>query len=88
MTLEESQLIDKYEVLFAQAGWKELVEDLAQKRVSMAQGLLEGADPDIYKVGVTRGLAAGYQYIIGLENHISAWKSANNEDLPDVDNGQ
>lgn len=83
MTQEESKLIDQYEVLFAQSGWKELVNDLSNKRLQMAQSLME-ARSDISEVSFTRGIAAGYQYVIGLENFISQYKAQQSEtELPD-----
>lgn len=81
MTVEESKLIDTYEILFAQTGWKELVNDLSSKRLQMAQGLME-ARSDIDQVNFTRGLAAGYQYIIGLEEFIRQYK--HQQELPDA----
>lgn len=81
MTAEESHLIDKYEVLFAQDGWKELVNDLSSKRQQMALSLMEGRS-DIDQVNFTRGLAAGYQYVIGLEEFIRQYK--HQQDLPDA----
>lgn len=84
MTAEESKLIDQYEVLFAQSGWKELVSDLSSKRLQMAQSLMEGRS-DIDQVNFTRGLAAGYQYIIGLEEFITKYKQESN--LPEVGDG-
>lgn len=80
MTIDETKLIDKYEVLFAQDGWKELVNDLSSKRLQMAQGLME-ARSDIDQVNFTRGLGAGYQYIIGLEEFIRQYKVQ--QELPD-----
>lgn len=81
MTLDEQKLIDKYEILFAQDGWKELVIDLSSKRQQMAQSLMEGRS-DIDQVNFTRGLAAGYQYIIGLEEFIEQYKVQ--QSLPDA----
>lgn len=84
MTAEESKLIDQYEVLFSQSGWKELVSDLSSKRLQMAQNLVDSrSDQD--QVNFTRGVAAGYQYVIGLEEYIRAYKE--NTNLPDVDYG-
>ena len=81
MTPENAKLIDQYEILFAQEGWKELVSDLSSKRLQMAQSLMEGRS-DIDQVNFTRGLAAGYQYIIGLEEFINQYKAQQN--LPDA----
>lgn len=85
MTKEEADLIDRYEILFAQAGWKELVEDLSSKRRSMADSLLNSSS-SIEQVNFTRGLAAGYQYILGLEGLISQAKeqAAEATALPDL----
>lgn len=80
MTKEEADLIDKYEILFAQAGWKELVEDLSSKRRTMADSLLASSST-IEQVNFTRGLAAGYQYIIGLEGMV---ERAKEQALPDL----
>jgi hypothetical protein len=85
MTPQEVELIDKYEVLFAQAGWKELVEDLTQKRAAMASALLDGTS-GIDQVNFTRGLAAGYQYMIALEDWVAkAKEQAKDQELPDVE---
>lgn len=84
MTSEEAKLIDKYEMLFAQEGWKELVSDLSSKRLQMAQSLMEGRS-DIDQVNFTRGMAAGYQYVVGLEEFITKYKQET--DLPDLNNG-
>lgn len=81
MTTDHSKLIDQYEILFAQSGWRELVDDLTNKRIQMAQTLLESRS-DIDQVSFTRGIAAGYQYVIGLEEFIKQYKSQ--QELPDV----
>lgn len=80
MSLEQSILIDKYERLFAEEGWKELVSDLNEKRGQLASNLLNSASK-IEEVFFQRGLAAGYQYVLGLEGTVERIKQ---QSLPDV----
>lgn len=80
MTTDPTKLIDIYEHLFAEAGWKELIEDLSQKREDLKASLLDSS-MSFDQVQFYRGLAAGYRYIVGLEGMIETVK---NQSLPDV----
>lgn len=84
MIADQIQLIDIYEHLFAEKGWKELIEDLSQKREDLKSTLLDSSMP-FDQVQFYRGLAAGYRYIIGLETTIEQVKEQNRlGGLPDV----
>lgn len=76
----QAELIDKYERLFAEEGWKELVGDLTEKRTNLANNLINSASK-IEEVFFQRGLAAGYQYVLGLESQVEYIKK---QSLPDV----
>lgn len=80
MITDPTKLIDIYEHLFAEPGWRELIEDLSQKREDLKSTLLDSS-MTFDNVQFYRGLAAGYRYIIGLEGMIETVK---NQSLPDV----
>lgn len=73
MTLQESQLVDKYERLFAEAGWKELIDDLGQKREAIKDLLADTKTP-FDQVCYERGRLEGYRYITSLEALVSQFK--------------
>lgn len=78
--MEHDKLIDIYEHLFAEAGWKEVVEDLVDKKDSIKESLIDGT-LSFEKTQFLRGLAAGYEYIIGLESTIEEVKRSNDADI-------
>lgn len=86
MTLEEAQLIDKYERLFAEEGWKELVEDFKERRRTTAERLLSGSDT-FDRIQFARGQNSVWTYIVELEAIVESAKQnqlPGAEDLPDV----
>ena len=80
MITDPTKLIDTYEHLFAEPGWKELVEDLNQKREDLKSTLLDSS-MTFEQVQFYRGLAAGYRYITSLESMV---EQAKQQALPDV----
>lgn len=66
-TVDPERLMDVYEVLFAQEGWKELVDDLRERCEVQKTNLINSVstERDLYFV---KGLVYGYSYIIGLES--------------------
>ena len=77
--MEQAKLIDIYEHLFAEPGWKELIEDLNQKRESIKDAMAEG-NWNFDQVQFYRGLIAGYKYVCSLEGMI---ETAKNQSLPE-----
>lgn len=82
--IEQSKLVDIYEHLFAEAGWKEIVADLLEKREHIKNAMADstwGYD----QIQFYRGLMAGYKYITELEGTVELAKQQNQpEGLPDV----
>ena len=78
--MNQDKLVEMYEHLFAQPGWKELVDDLKQKQDSLRNSLLEGS-AGFDQIQFCRGLAAGYRYITTLESLV---EQAKHQELPEV----
>lgn len=84
MNAEAAILIDKYEHLFAEPGWKELISDLIEKQSSLKSAIIESS-MGFDQIQFYRGLIAGYKYIAMLEATVEQAKNQQTiEDLPDV----
>lgn len=81
--MEPSKLIDIYEHLFAEPGWKELVDDLNEKRENIKNAMAE-SNWNFDQIQFYRGLMSGYKYITGLEALVDQAKR-DQQGLPDVD---
>lgn len=78
--MDAVKLIDIYEHMFAEPGWKELIEDLNEKKESIKTAISE-SNMNFDQVQFYRGLMAGYKYIICLEGTI---EQAKEQALPEV----
>jgi hypothetical protein len=76
----EIKLIDQYERLFAETGWKELVDDFAERVVNIKSQILADTTMTERQLAYQQGIASVYNYIIGLEgliDHIKQEKKVN-----------
>lgn len=67
-------LIDQYERLFAEAGWKELVADLKEKRDILKETTVLDRKLTERDLAFNQGVISQYDYIISLENIVDALK--------------
>lgn len=84
--LDQNQLIDKYERLFAEEGWKELVGDLTERQRQLKDRLVVDTSLTEKTLGIAQGQNSVYDFIINLESTIDAVKKSQQEalDLPEV----
>lgn len=85
--IDQNKLIDKYERLFAEEGWKEVVETMKERQRQLEKTVLVDSSIDLHKIGIAQGQNAVYDFLITLEATIAAVKDANTQalDLPEVD---
>jgi hypothetical protein len=89
LTSSQARTFDLYERLFAEEGWKELVEDFKERQLRLANHLISDAratDKDMYQA---QGMNNVYTYVITLEAIMETAKrqALEREDyLPDVIN--
>lgn len=84
--IDPTKLVDIYEHLFAEPGWKELVTDLLEKRESIKNAMVDSSW-NYDQIQFYRGLTAGYRYVTELESTVQQAKIQNQSDaegLPDV----
>lgn len=79
---EQMQLLDKYDRLFAEAGWKELVEDFREKKEHAKNNLIYGTSGE-KELNVVKGQTSVWDYVIGLEATLGRIKE-DLTSLPDV----
>lgn len=81
MDLAQNKIFDIYERLFAEEGWKELVDDLKEKLAMQNTNLVNiaSSERDLYKA---KGINFAWGYIINLEENLAkAKKLADEEQL-------
>jgi len=68
--IENARILDKYERLFAEEAWKDLVEDIKERCENYKQSLVmnPSGERDLYFV---KGYVSAMGYIIELENMIA-----------------
>lgn len=88
MDMQNAKIIDIYERMFAEEGWKELVGDLKERREHLKNQLItpSATDKDLYTI---KGMCYAYGYIIELESMMETAKKQGMLDesspaLPDV----
>lgn len=80
---DPAKLIDIYEHLFAEPGWRELIDDLNEKNESIKTAIAD-SNMSFDQIQFYRGLRAGYKYVLGLEGTIEQAK-LQHQGLPDVE---
>lgn len=83
---DQTKLLDTYDRLFAEAGWKELVEDLKGKRETVKEIAVTSTSLTERQLGIIQGQVSVWDYIISLENLIEQIRANQKEELPDLDN--
>lgn len=87
LDIENAKIIDMYERLFAERGWKELIEDLTERIKAAKDNLVNhptSSEKDLYFV---KGMTSAFRYIIELENMVDTAKKngmLDDEKLPGV----
>lgn len=83
---DQTKLIDMYERLFAESGWKELIEDCSQKREQVKETLVSNSRMTEKELFVAQGQVSVWDYIISLERTIEQVKAqaASEPELPDL----
>lgn len=85
MDMEQSKLIDKYERLFAEEGWKELVSDFKDRMSQLKDLIIVDTSLTEPKLKYLQGQHFVYDYIINLERTVETIKQSQQElDLPEV----
>lgn len=82
--MNQSELIDAYERLFAEKGWKELIGDLNEKREHI-KDVIADSKTGFDEVQFNRGRLDAFRYITGLESLVEHIKVQNS--LPQVTDG-
>lgn len=87
--LDQNKLIDKYERLFAEDGWKEIVAEMQDRRTQLKELLLVDLKTNKRTLCMAQGAAQVYDFIINLESTVEAVKQSQKDaqDLPELDNG-
>lgn len=87
--IDQNKLIDKYERLFAEDGWKELVEDLKERQRQLKEILIVDTSATERTLFIAQGQNSVYEYVITLESTIEAVKKNQQEslELPEVSSG-
>lgn len=86
--IDQNRLIDKYERLFAEEGWKELVEDIKERQRQLKERLVVDSAATERTLYIAQGQNSVYEYVINLESTIEAVKKNQQEalELPEVSN--
>ena len=84
---ENAKVVDMYERLFAEEGWKDLIKDLSERIETYKNTLIlnPSGERDLYYV---KGFIAACRYIIELENMMETAKNEGlleaTQELPDL----
>lgn len=86
LSAENAKMFDIYERLFAEPGWKELVEDLSERRARLGPTLLSDLRATEKELAFAQGQNNIYNYIINLEDILAKAKAQAQEDttLPEL----
>jgi hypothetical protein len=85
--LQNAKILDMYDRLFAEEGWKELMKDLTERNDMYMRQLIHNpsGEKDLYYV---KGYIAANQYLTTLESSLETAKQAGmlepSESLPEV----
>lgn len=86
--IDQNRLIDKYERLFAEEGWKELVLDFGERQRNLKDILVQDLTATEKTLYISQGQNSVYDFVINLEATVAAIKQNQQEslalDLPEV----
>lgn len=81
---DNSKLLDNYDRLFAEQGWKELVADFKAKREMVKEMAVTSTRLTDRELGIIQGQVSVWDYVITLENLIEQIRENQKDDLPDL----
>lgn len=86
--IDQNKLIDKYERLFAEEGWRELLADMTERQRQLKDRLVVDTSITDRTLGIAQGQNSVYDFLINLEATIEAVKQAQREavELPELGN--
>lgn len=85
LSLEDSKIFDMYERLFAEQGWRELVEDFKERQARLGPKILNDMKSGEKELAFCQGQNNIYNYIINLEEVLAKAKlQAAEEPLPEI----
>ena len=72
---DQARIFNMYEKMFAEPGWRELVEDLSERRDRLGTTLINDLRATERELAIAQGANNVYNYIINLEEILAKAKA-------------